>query len=111
MSIAVALAFAVLVVASALAPRAVQWPLSNRAARRLEDVSLGVFLYHMIVVYLALELLGIEPDGSRTSAVVLPTTPLVCLAQRGRGGAPAAHADQGLGQAGAAGPRDTLCAT
>ena len=82
LSIAVPLAFAIVVVALALAPPGVQWPLSKRAARWLGDVSLGVFLYHMIVVYLALELLGIEPDGDRASmlalaAVVLPSTLVV----------------------------------
>ena len=82
LSFTVALAFAIVVVASALAPRGVQWPLSNRAARWLGDVSFGVFLYHMLVVYLALEVVGIEPDGSRASmlemvAVVLPITLVV----------------------------------
>jgi len=82
LSFAVALAFAIVVVASALAPHGVQWPLSNRAARWLGDVSLGIFLYHLILIYLALEVVGIAPDGSRASmlkmaAVVLPTTLLV----------------------------------
>jgi len=82
LSFTVPLAFAIIVVASALAPRRVQWPLSNRAARWLGDVSFGVFLYHMIVVHLALEVVGIKPNGSWASmlemaALVLPTTLLV----------------------------------
>lgn len=82
LSFTVALAFAIVVVASALAPRGVQWPLSNRVGRWLGDVSFGVFLYHMLVVYLALEVVEIEPDGSRASmlemvAVVVPITLVV----------------------------------
>lgn len=82
LSFTVALAFAIVVVAWAVAPRGVQWPLSNRAARWLGDVSYGVFLYHTIIVYLALRVLGIATDGSRASmlemmAVVVPTTLVV----------------------------------
>jgi peptidoglycan/LPS O-acetylase OafA/YrhL len=71
LSVAVAAAFAIVVVASAFAPRAVQWPLANPVSRWLGEISFGVFLYHFILIYLGLHLLRIPPDGSLASMIDL----------------------------------------
>jgi peptidoglycan/LPS O-acetylase OafA/YrhL len=71
LSFAVAAAFAIVVVASAFAPRAVQWPLANPVSRWLGEISFGVFLYHFILIYLGLHLLRIPPDGSLVSVLDL----------------------------------------
>ena len=79
LSFAVPVSFALVVVSSAFAPRAIQWPLANRGSRWLGEISFGVFLYHLIVIYLALYFLRIAVDGSLTSvlqltAVVVPVS-------------------------------------
>lgn len=58
----VALAFAVLLVATALAPRWGRWPFTNRVARALGDASYGVYLWHLVVIGFALQTLRFAPD-------------------------------------------------
>jgi peptidoglycan/LPS O-acetylase OafA/YrhL len=60
----VTLAFAVLLLATALAPRWAQFPVNNRAVRRLSDISYGLYLWHLIFVGFALETLHWLPDGT-----------------------------------------------
>jgi len=62
-----ALAFAVLVLATVLAPSRAQSPLTNRAARGLGDISYGVYLWHTLIIGFALVTLGFS-YGATTSA-------------------------------------------
>lgn len=59
-----ALSFAVLLLATALAPRWAQWPVTNRVARRLGDISYGIYLSHLLFVELALTALHFFPAGN-----------------------------------------------
>ena len=77
--LAVPLLFAVLIGAVALAAPAVQWPVANPVARRLGDVSYGVFLLHFMVIELALHSLDFAHDGSGSAfaklfAFAIPVT-------------------------------------
>ncbi len=49
----VGVAFAVLILATALAPRWAQWPATNRLARHVGDVSYGIYLWHFPVIAFA----------------------------------------------------------
>lgn len=60
----IALAFAVLLPAIALAPAWAQFPLTNRVSRRLGDMSYGVYLWHLLFIGFALATLGFLPDAS-----------------------------------------------
>ncbi len=60
----VGIAFAVLVLATALAPRWAQLPVANPAARRLGDVSYGVYLWHSVVIGFALTTLHFSQDAT-----------------------------------------------
>lgn len=74
----VALAFTVLLLATALAPRWAQWPFANPLARRLGDVSYGAYLFHLLLVGFALKTLhwtsgfGTTPDLVRMAVFVIP---------------------------------------
>lgn len=73
----VALVFAVLVVATALAPRRFQWPVANPVARWLGDVSYGTYLCHLLLVIAVIKVLDFAPVGTwaaflRLTAVVVP---------------------------------------
>lgn len=75
----VALAFAVLVLATALAPRWAQWPATNRVARFLGDASYGIYLWHLVVIGFALQTLDFAPDRTNSAfvrmlAVTLPVS-------------------------------------
>lgn len=59
-----ALSFAVLLLSTALAPRWAQWPVTNRVARRLGDISYGIYLSHLLFVELALTALHFFPAGN-----------------------------------------------
>ena len=50
----IALAFAVLLPATALAPRWLQFPVANPLSRRLGDMSYGLYLWHLIFVAFAM---------------------------------------------------------
>jgi peptidoglycan/LPS O-acetylase OafA/YrhL len=78
----VGLLFAVLILATALAPAWAQWPISNRVCRRLGDVSYGVYLFHLPLIGLATTSLAFAVNGSDRALVgllafVLPTALLV----------------------------------
>lgn len=60
LSVTVATTFAVLLVATAFLPRALQWPFSNRVSRWLGDISFGVFLYHFLIIHVVLTLMGLS---------------------------------------------------
>lgn len=60
----VALAFAVLLLATVLAPRWARWPFANPVARWLGDVSYGVYLWHLVVIGFALKTLHFAPAGT-----------------------------------------------
>ena len=59
-----AVSFAVLLLSTALAPRWAQWPVTNRVARRLGDISYGIYLSHLLFVELALTALHFFPAGN-----------------------------------------------
>ena len=59
-----ALSFAVLLLSTALAPRWAQWPVTNPVARRLGDISYGIYLSHLLFVELALTSLHFFPAGN-----------------------------------------------
>jgi peptidoglycan/LPS O-acetylase OafA/YrhL len=65
----VAFIFAVLVLATALAPRAAQLPLANRVSRWLGDISYGIYLSQLIVIVSAAEMLGLRPTGTAGAMV------------------------------------------
>jgi len=73
----VGLAFAVLVLATALAPRWAQLPVANPAARRLGDVSYGVYLWHSIVIGFALTTLHFSQDATTGSFLRMLVVALV----------------------------------
>lgn len=73
----IAMAFAVLLAATALAPRWVQFPVANPLSRRLGDMSYGLYLWHLMFVAFAIYTLDWLPDGTnwafvRLLAFVLP---------------------------------------
>lgn len=75
----IALAFAVLLPATALAPRWVQFPFTNPLSRRLGDMSYGLYLWHLMFVAFAIYTLDWVPDATnwafvRLLAFVLPTS-------------------------------------
>ncbi len=63
-------ALAAAMVAVSLAPRSVQLPFSNTYARRLGDISYGIFLVHMIVVTFAVHALGTTRLGGAFDVAV-----------------------------------------
>ena len=73
----VALAFAVLLVATALAPRWGRWPVTNRVARFLGDASYGVYLWHLVVIGFAFQTLNFAPDRTGLAFVRMLTVTLV----------------------------------
>jgi peptidoglycan/LPS O-acetylase OafA/YrhL len=60
----VAFTFAVLLVATALAPPWGQLPFANPLSRRLGDVSYGVYLWHLMFIGFAMTTLHWRPDAS-----------------------------------------------
>lgn len=60
----VGVAFAVLLLATALAPRWAQWPASNSLVRRLGDISYGIYLWHFPIMGFALTTLHVAPSGT-----------------------------------------------
>ena len=64
-SLAVAATFAVLFVATAFLPRALQWPLSNRVSRWLGDISFSVFLYHLLILHVVMNAMGLTPPAGQ----------------------------------------------
>jgi peptidoglycan/LPS O-acetylase OafA/YrhL len=60
----VALGFAVLVLATALAPGWAQRAVTMAPARRVGDVSYGLYLWHSLVIGFALVTLGMAQDGT-----------------------------------------------
>jgi peptidoglycan/LPS O-acetylase OafA/YrhL len=59
-----AVSFALLLLSTALAPRWAQFPVTNRVARKLGDISYGVYLTHLLFVELALTSLHFLPSGT-----------------------------------------------
>jgi peptidoglycan/LPS O-acetylase OafA/YrhL len=75
----------VLIVSISLAPRALQWPLTNRPAQWFSEVSYSFYLYHGPVVFFGLVTLGLSADGSPRDLLVmtafaLPATLLLAVA-------------------------------
>lgn len=60
----VAFVFALLLLATALAPPWARFPVSNPVVRRFGDISYGVYLWHLIFVGFALQSLHWVPDGT-----------------------------------------------
>ena len=59
-----ALSFGVLLLSTALAPRWAQLPVTNPVARRLGDISYGIYLSHLLFVELALTSLHFFPAAN-----------------------------------------------
>ena len=70
----VGLAFASLILATALAPRWAQWPATNRLARRLGDVSYGIYLWHFPIIMFAFTTLGLTYGTNRDFFLLLAVT-------------------------------------
>lgn len=68
---AMVLGFALLLVATALAPAWSQYPWSNRAMRRLGDVSYGIYLWHLPLAGLALTSLNFAGDSTDAAFWIL----------------------------------------
>jgi peptidoglycan/LPS O-acetylase OafA/YrhL len=62
----VAMCFAVLLLSTALAPPWAQFPVRNRAVRRLGDISYGAYLWHLLFIGFALQTLHWVPDGTNS---------------------------------------------
>ena len=60
----VGVAFAVLILATALAPRWAQWPATNRLARGVGNASYGIYLWHFPLIWFAITTLHFAPDGT-----------------------------------------------
>ena len=60
-------AFGMLALAFTLAPRRVQWPVTNRGACFAGRVSYGTYLFHFLVIGFAFNTLGFARDGSNVS--------------------------------------------
>lgn len=71
LDIAVPTAFAAFLVVLPFTPRWFQWPAANRAARKLGDISYGLFLFHFIAIWLVLRYVDIPRNGSVSSLVYL----------------------------------------
>jgi len=67
----IALAFAVLVLATLLAPPWAQAPAANPAARRLGDVSYGVYLWHTLIIAFVVVTLGFTASGTTGAFLAL----------------------------------------
>ena len=72
-------AFGMLALAFTLAPKRLQWPVTNRAACFAGRVSYGTYLFHFLVIGFAFNTLGFARDGSNASfyalaAFVLPAS-------------------------------------
>jgi peptidoglycan/LPS O-acetylase OafA/YrhL len=67
----VALAFAVLVLATLLAPSRAQSPFTNRASRGLGDISYGVYLWHTLIIGFALVTLGFSYAGTTSAFLAM----------------------------------------
>lgn len=79
LALGVPAAFSLLIVAAAFMPAWAQWPLSNRAARWMGDLSYGVFLFHVLILRLVLGELDVTPERSfltfaTVSALVVPAS-------------------------------------
>jgi len=59
---------ATLMVATALAPGGLSRPFAHPAARRLGDISYGIYLSHMVVITYALGMLGLDDEDLAGSA-------------------------------------------
>jgi len=67
----VALAFAVLMLATMLAPRWAQSPVANPASRGLGDISYGVYLWHLLIIGFAITTLGFDQDSTTAAFLSL----------------------------------------
>jgi peptidoglycan/LPS O-acetylase OafA/YrhL len=79
LSTLIPLAFGALALALTLAPKRLQWPATNPAARFAGRVSYGTYLFHFLVIGFAFNTLGFARDGSNASfyeltALVLPVS-------------------------------------
>jgi peptidoglycan/LPS O-acetylase OafA/YrhL len=61
---------ATLMVSTALGRPRWQWPFAHRVARRLGDMSYGIYLIHFVIITYALELLPIPKTSSVSSSLV-----------------------------------------
>lgn len=82
LALALPLTFALFAVAADFVPPRVSWPLTNPVSRWLGDISYSVYLYHLPVVVLAINRLGVQSDGRLSSclklgAITLPASLLL----------------------------------
>lgn len=85
LSIAVPLAFAIVVLTVAYLPAWAQRPVANRLARWVGSINYAIFLFHFLVIWLVLGVVDIPRNGSPRSmllltALVLPVTVVVAWA-------------------------------
>ncbi|MDQ6747009.1 MAG: acyltransferase family protein, partial [Candidatus Dormibacteraeota bacterium] len=73
----IALAFAVLVLATVLAPRWAQAPVANRASRGLGDISYGIYLWHLMIIGFVVTTVGFSADRTTGAFVTLLGVTLV----------------------------------
>jgi exopolysaccharide production protein ExoZ len=71
LALAIPSAFACFLVALPFAPRWFQWPVVNRAASWLGDVSYALFLFHFLVIWTVLRFTDIPQNGSHQSLIEL----------------------------------------
>ena len=63
LAIGTAASLAALFLSLSLAPRPAQLPFANRPIRRLADISYGVYLIHLAIIWLAVRELDLSSDG------------------------------------------------
>ncbi|MGQ0679360.1 MAG: acyltransferase family protein [Actinomycetota bacterium] len=56
--------FTLLMLATLFAPARLQWPATNSLARWIGTVSFGIYLFHLVLIRLAVHTLGFATDGS-----------------------------------------------
>lgn len=69
----------VFVVALALCPRRIQWPLVNRPSLWFSEISYSVYLYHFPLFFFAVYTLGVKQDGHFPITMTLAVVP-ACIA-------------------------------
>lgn len=82
LALAIPAAFAIVMGATSLMPPWAQWPLANRGARWLGEVSYGVFLYHALVIAIVVKALGFTADQQTSTflemaSIVIPVSLVV----------------------------------
>ncbi|HUS22614.1 MAG TPA: acyltransferase [Aeromicrobium sp.] len=70
-TLVVTTAFAVLLLSALMAPRWLQRPFDNAVARKLGEISYGLYLWHAIVIWMALTVVHLPVHGALNASIYL----------------------------------------